>query len=234
MGFLIYFFSAASEEHLLPGIYSVLAFSLLWASLLSLTWHLERIQGEIWPQRWVWHGATHSPWLLTGTLCQPLQEYTLTAVIYYCVIMPVCLITDFEFYQAACPLVSGNQLLWSTKKHELLCQTLLINWERVWVQLQVALRKSQRALSTLLSSSQYELGTISKSHSLHRAKLLFKDCATVHHCTWTSLHLRTAELSRSLSNDNSREQDSAHSLQPDTSEENWKAPTLYCFFFCHS
>lgn len=63
-------------------------------------------------------------------LCQPSQEYTLTAVIYYHVIMPVYLITDIEFCQAPCPLVSGNQLLWSAKKPEVLCQTLLINRER--------------------------------------------------------------------------------------------------------
>lgn len=126
-------------------------------------------------------------------LCQTSQEYTRTTVIYYCVIMPVCLTTDSEFYQAACPLVSGNQLLWSAKKPEVLCQTLLINWERAWAQLQVALRKFQRALSTLLSSSQYELGIILKSHSLHRAGLPFKDCATLDYCTRIYLHPKTAK-----------------------------------------
>lgn len=136
-------------------------------------------------------------------LCQPSWEYAPMAVIYCCVIMPVCLITDFEFYQAACPPVSGNQLLWSAKKPEVLCQTLLINWERAWAQLQVALRKFQGALSTLLSSSQYELGIISRSHSSHRTKLPFKDPATLDYCTWTCLPPKAAELSRSLSNDNS-------------------------------
>lgn len=164
-------------------------------------------------------------------LCQPSQEYSLTAVIYYCVIMPVCLITDSEFYQAACPLVSGNQLLWSAKKPEVLCQTLLINWERVWAQLQVALRKFQRALSTLLSSSQYELGIILKSHSLHRAKLPFKDCATLDYCTWTCLHPKTPELSRSLSNDNSESR-----TQPTVCNQTLQRKMkkiLYSFFFYH-
>lgn len=92
-------------------------------------------------------------------LCQPSWEYAPMAVIYCCVIMPVCLITDFEFYQAACPPVSGNQLLWSAKKPEVLCQTLLINWERAWAQLQVALRKFQEhfPLYCLVHSMNWEL-----------------------------------------------------------------------------
>lgn len=66
-----FLFNATSEEqvwaHLLSGISSVVTFSLAWASLLHLTWHLERIQAEIWPWRGVWHGATGSSWFLIET-----------------------------------------------------------------------------------------------------------------------------------------------------------------------
>lgn len=165
-------------------------------------------------------------------LCQPSQEYTLTAVIYCYVIMPVCLVTDSEFYQAACLLVSGNQLLWSAKKPEVLCQTLLINWEKAWAQLQVALRKLQWALSTLLSSLQYELGIILESHSLHRAKLPFKACATLNYCTWACLHPKTAELSRSLWNDRSESRTQPTVWNQILQKKMTKI--LYSFFFYQS
>lgn len=203
-----------------------------WTSLLHLPWHLERIQGEIW----LWREYDMELQVLLAfclkPLCQLSQEHTLTAVIYYRVIVPVCFITDTEFYQAPCPLASGTQLLWSAKKPEILCQTLLINWERAWAQLQVALRKFQRALSAL-SSSQYEPGIISKSHSLHRAKLPFKDCATLDYCTWTFFHPKTAELSRSLSNDSgeSRTQPTVWNQILENEEKKMKKKFLYAFFF---